>query len=108
MFPSVSQYNDDAFQAAGLFSVGRPQIETPQIETPQIETRKQAVKRAAPPAALRPICRGKGRRLWGGRIFYATLDWHTNFVGIGALPYLTAVVLYRYSDLLTGHLAFLR
>ena len=103
MFPSVSQYNDDAFQAAGLFSVGRPQI-----ETPQIETRKRAMKRAAPPAALRPICRGKERRLWGGRIFYATLDWHTDFVVIWALPYLTAVVLYRYSDLLTGHLAFLR
>jgi len=47
VFPSVSQYHDDASQAAGLFSVGRPQI-----ETPQIETRKQAVKCAAPPVAL--------------------------------------------------------
>ena len=101
MFPSDSQYHDDASQAAGLFSVGRPQI-----ETPQIETRQQAVKCAAPPAALTLICRGKVRRLQGGRIFYATLDWHTDFVGIGALPYLTAVVLYRYSDILTGHFAF--
>ena len=102
MFPSDSQYHDDAFQAAGLFSVGRPQI-----ETPQIETRKQAVKWTAPPVALTDLP-GERAPPRGGRISYATLDWHTYFVGIGALPDLTAVVLYRYSDILTGHFAFLR
>ncbi len=100
MFPSDSQYHDDASQAAGLFSVGRPQIETPQIETPQIETpqietRKQAVKWTAPPVALTDLP-GERAPPRGGRISYATLDWHTYFVGIGALPDLTAVVLYRY------------
>ena len=63
---------------------------------------------AAPPAALTLFCWGKGLRLWGGHIFYATLSSYTNFVVIWALPYLTAVVLYRYSDLLTWHFAFLR
>ncbi len=42
-----------------------------------------------------------------GAIFDATLDRYTDFLVIGALTYLTAVVLDRYPDLLIGHLSFL-
>ena len=42
-----------------------------------------------------------------GAILDATLDRYTDFLIIGALTYLTVVVLDRYPDLLIGHLSFL-
>jgi len=53
------------------------------------------------------LARIQGTSSREGAIFDATLDRYTDFLVIGALIYLTAVVLDRYPDLLIGHLSFL-
>ena len=53
------------------------------------------------------LARKQGTGSREGAIFDATLDRYTDFLVIGALTYLTAVVLDRYPDLLIGHLSFL-
>ncbi len=53
------------------------------------------------------LARRQGCASKEGAIFDATLDRYTDFLVIGALTYLTAVVLDRYPDLLIGHLSFL-
>ncbi|MCH8225755.1 MAG: CDP-alcohol phosphatidyltransferase family protein [Chloroflexi bacterium] len=53
------------------------------------------------------LARRQGTSSREGAIFDATLDRYTDFLVIGALTYLTAVVLDRYPDLLIGHLSFL-
>ena len=53
------------------------------------------------------LARSQGSASKEGAIFDATLDRYTDFIVIGALTYLTAVVLDRYPDLLIGHLSFL-
>jgi len=53
------------------------------------------------------LARRQGRNSREGAIFDATLDRYTDFLVVGALTYLTAVVLDRYPDLLIGHLSFL-
>ena len=53
------------------------------------------------------LARRQGTSSREGAIFDATLDRYTDFLVIGALTYLTAVVLDRYPDLFIGHLSFL-
>ena len=53
------------------------------------------------------LARTQGLASREGAIFDATLDRYTDFIVIGALTYLTTVVLDRYPDLLIGHLSFL-
>ena len=53
------------------------------------------------------LARRQGTSSREGAIFDATLDRYTDFLVIGALTYLTAVVLDRYSDIFIGHLSFL-
>ncbi len=53
------------------------------------------------------VARRQGSASREGAIFDATLDRYTDFLVIGALTYLTAVVLDRYPDFLIGHLPFL-
>ena len=53
------------------------------------------------------LARRQGTSSREGAILDATLDRYTDFLVIGALTYLTAVVLDRYPDILIGHLSFL-
>jgi len=53
------------------------------------------------------LARRQGTSSREGAIFDATLDRYTDFLVVGALTYLTTVVLDRYSDLLIGPLPFL-
>ena len=53
------------------------------------------------------LARRQGTSSREGAIFDATLDRYTDFLVIGALTYLTAVVLDRYPDLLIVHLSFM-
>ncbi len=53
------------------------------------------------------LARKQGTSSSEGAIFDAALDRYTDFLVIGALTYLTAVLLKRYPDLLIGHLSFL-
>ena len=53
------------------------------------------------------LARKQGTSSREGAIFDATLDRYTDFLIIGALTYLTVVILDRYPDLLIGHLSFL-
>ena len=52
------------------------------------------------------LARRQGRASKEGAIFDATLDRYTDFLVIGALTYLTAVVLDPYPDLVIGRLSF--
>ncbi len=53
------------------------------------------------------LARSQGYVSKEGAIFDATLDRYTDFLVIGALTYLTVVVLDRYPDFLIGHFSFL-
>ena len=53
------------------------------------------------------LARRQGTSSREGAIFDATLDRYTDFLVIGAVTYLTAVVLDRYPDLFIGNLSFL-
>ena len=53
------------------------------------------------------LARRQGTSSREGAIFDATLDRYTDFLVIGALTFLAAVVLDRYPDLLIGDLSFL-
>ena len=53
------------------------------------------------------LARSQGRASREGAIFDATLDRYTDFFAIGALTYLTAVILDRYPDLLIRDFSFL-
>ncbi len=53
------------------------------------------------------VARRQGTACAAGAIFDAVLDRYTDFLVIGALTYLIAVLLDRYTDFLLGRLTFL-